>query len=233
MPTTAYEKRRGQLHTYFDQTAVAAWERLTTDAPVGHIRQTVRDGRNLMRDTLLGWLPPDLSGMRLLDAGCGTGALTVEAVRRGAKVVAVDLSPTLVELARTRLPADISPDLVDFRSGDMLDASLGEFDYIVAMDSLIHYSTEDVVATLASLSARARKAMLFTFAPRTPLLMLMHGIGRFFPSAQRAPSIVPVSEAVLRVQLQQTAALAQWQVGCTRRIDSAFYKSQAMELHRS
>ena len=30
----------------------------------------------------------------------------------------------------------------------MLDAALGEFDYVVAMDSLIHYETADAVRVL-------------------------------------------------------------------------------------
>ena len=63
------------------------------------IRQTVREGRDQMRATILSWLPQDLHGKRLLDAGCGTGALALEAARRGAEVVAMDLSPTLVDLA--------------------------------------------------------------------------------------------------------------------------------------
>ena len=43
----------------------------------GRIRATVRAGRDQMRAQLLDWLPADLSGLRLLDAGCGTGALAV------------------------------------------------------------------------------------------------------------------------------------------------------------
>ena len=69
-------------------------------------------------------LPADLTGRRLLDAGCGTGALAVEAARRGADVVAVDVSPTLVQLARERLPRDLGAGSIDFRVGDMLDPRL-------------------------------------------------------------------------------------------------------------
>ena len=72
---------------------------------LGRIRATVRAGRERMRNTLLSWLPVDLRGARLLDAGCGTGALAVLAAQRGAQVVAIDLSPTLVGLARERQPA--------------------------------------------------------------------------------------------------------------------------------
>ncbi|MFD0937978.1 magnesium protoporphyrin IX methyltransferase, partial [Methylobacterium trifolii] len=75
MTSTTYASRRGELTTYFDRTAVEAWARLTTDAPVSKIRATVRAGRDAMRGTLLSWLPEDMTGLRLPDAGCGTGAL--------------------------------------------------------------------------------------------------------------------------------------------------------------
>ncbi len=107
MPTISYLERRGELETYFDRTAVEAWSKLTSDAPLGRIRATVREGRERMRQTLLSWLPDDLTGATLLDAGCGTGALAVEAARRGAKVLAVDISPTLIELARQRSATDL------------------------------------------------------------------------------------------------------------------------------
>lgn len=233
MPTSVYEKRRGQLRTYFDETAVAAWDRLTSDAPVGRIRQTVRAGRDRMRDTLLEWLPADMSGKRLLDAGCGTGALSVEAARRGAEVIAIDLSPTLIQLARERTPADLEPGRIEYHSGDMLDASLGRFDYVVAMDSLIHYPAQEVVATLASLAERTDTAMLFTFAPRTPALMVMHSFGRLFPASQRAPAIEPAAENSLRRLLAGPVGLRDWEVGRTRRIGSGFYTSQALEVKRA
>ena len=94
MTDITYEQRRGQIENYFDRTAVAAWAKLTSDAPVGRIRASVRAGRDQMRSTLVSWLGADLRGKRILDAGCGTGALAVEAARLGAQVVAIDLSPT-------------------------------------------------------------------------------------------------------------------------------------------
>jgi magnesium-protoporphyrin O-methyltransferase len=227
-----YSIRRGELETYFDRTAVEAWKRLTSDAPVGRIRATVRAGRTRMRDTLLEWLPLDLSGRRLLDAGCGTGALAVEAARRGADVVAIDLSPTLVELARERVPAQIGTGTIDFRVGDMLDPALGAFDHVVAMDSLIHYRCEDVVRVVASLAARTRASILVTFAPQTPALRAMHAVGRLLPRGNRAPSIEPVGESRLFGQLEADPALSDWRRARTRRIASGFYTSQALEIAR-
>jgi len=230
---TTYIERRGEIETYFDRTAVEAWKRLTSDAPVGRIRATVRAGRDRMRSTLLSWLPDDLTGLRLLDAGCGTGALAVEAARRGAAVVAIDLSPTLVDLARERAPRDLGTGSIDFRSGDMLDPALGEFDHVVGMDSLIHYDAPDILRVLTALAERTRGTMLFTFAPSTPLLATMHAVGRLFPRGDRAPSIQPVSQARLMTGIASEPALARWRNGRTLRVASGFYTSQAVELERS
>ena len=53
MSDITYEQRRGQIENYFDRTAAAAWEKLTSDAPVGRIRSSVRAGRDQMRSTLV------------------------------------------------------------------------------------------------------------------------------------------------------------------------------------
>jgi magnesium-protoporphyrin O-methyltransferase len=232
MQTITYQERRAQLQTYFDRTAVEAWARLTSSAPVSGIRATVRAGRNEMRGALLGCLPADLISRRVLDAGCGTGALSVEMAQRAAHVLAIDLSPTLVGLARERLPSRPRAGGIDFRVGDMFDASLGEFDHVVAMDSLIHYRLSDVVRVLAGFAARTRHSIVFTFAPKTPALTVMWTIGRMFPRKDRAPAIEPIAERALRRQLALEPALRQWKVGRTRRITRGFYKSQAMELIR-
>ena len=230
MSVATYLARRGELQTYFDRTAVDAWARLTSDAPVGRIRATVRAGRDEMRNTLLSWLPANMSGARLLDAGCGTGALSIEAARRGARVVAIDLSPKLVSVARERIPADLDASAVEFRSGDMLDPKLGKFDFVVAMDSLIHYRPADTCRIVAGLAARTGEALLVTFAPKTPALAVMHAVGRLFPRGDRAPAIEPVAERKLRQLLMSEESLERWRLGRGRRVTSGFYKSHALEL---
>jgi magnesium-protoporphyrin O-methyltransferase len=233
MDSATYTSRRAEIENYFDRTAVAAWARLTSDAPVGRIRATVREGRDRMRSMLLSWLPADLSGRRVLDAGCGTGALAIEAARRGAEVVAIDLSPTLVDLARERLPADLGQGSIEFRSGDMLAPELGRFDHVVAMDSIIHYGTEDAVKALSRLAERTSGSMVFTFAPRTPLLATMISVGRLFPRGDRAPWLNPMAADTLDQLMRGDAVLQHWQAGRTQRVSSGFYKSQALEWRRT
>lgn len=230
---SSYTTRRGQLETYFDRTAVDLWARLTSEAPVNSIRATVRAGRNAMRDQLLDWLPDDLTGMRVLDAGCGTGALSVAAARRGAQVVAIDLSPTLIELARERLPRNLGAGSIEFHVGDMLSAGLGTFDHVVAMDSLIHYRAEDIVRVINGLTDRTRTSLLFTFAPRTVPLSIMHAVGRLLPRAGKAPAIEPVAERKIRRLIGSDPRLANWLPWRTHRVSTGFYISQALELIRS
>ena len=232
MTSPSYLDRRGELQEYFDRTAVRAWERLTSDAPVSGIRQTVRDGRDAMRATLLDWLPEDLSGARVLDAGCGTGALSVEAARRGAEVVGVDISPTLIGLADERTPRDMAGS-IRFVAGDMVAEEHGRFDYVVAMDSLIHYRPRDMADAIAALRGRTvggTSRVLFTFAPRTPALMLMKSVGKLFPRGDRSPAIEPIEESYLRWFVRNTPTLEGCEVVRTHPVLTRFYKSQAMEL---
>ena len=225
MSTASYTHFRGNLETYFDRTAAKAWEQLTSDAPVSGIRATVRAGRTAMRDTLLSWLPADMTGLRLLDAGCGTGALAVAAAERGAQVVAIDVAGSLVQIARDRAPAHLA---IDWRVGDLLDPALGHFDHIVAMDSLIHYRAFDIVAVLQQLAERTHGSIVFTFAPQTPLLMAMLGMGRLFPRSDRSPAILPVRDRLLRTLI--TNAVPTSRIGRDRRISASFYTSHALEL---
>jgi magnesium-protoporphyrin O-methyltransferase len=230
MTQISYTERRGQIEHYFDRTAVQAWARLTSDAPVGRVRASVRAGRERMRDTLLSWLPNDLRGLRVLDAGCGTGALAVEAAHRGAEVLAIDLSSTLVDLARERQPLIRNGGAIDFRAGDMLAPELGRFDYVVGMDSVIHYETGDAVSVLAGLAQRTRLGVIFTYVPSNPALEVFRAVGKLFPRGDRSPAVVPVTERWLHGRIDEDARLQGWSRGRTQRISSGFYTSQALEL---
>ena len=227
---TRYDAQREKLAAYFDGTARKAWIDLTSGAKVSGIRATVRAGRDAMRTQIMDWLPADMRRLRLLDAGCGTGALSIDAACRGAHVTAVDIAQGLVDIARERAPGFLGHGRIDWHVGDMLDPALGEFDHVAAMDSLIHYRAEDIVSTIEAIGRRCRGSIVFTFAPYTPLLGAMHSAGKLFPRGNRSPAIVPVSEAQLRRQL---ARLPNWRVGRTERISSGFYTSQAMELVRT
>jgi magnesium-protoporphyrin O-methyltransferase len=228
-PADAYARRRREIGDYFDRTAADQWARLTSDEPVSGVRRSVRAGRDSMRSTLAGWLPVDLTGRRVLDAGCGTGALAVQLAARGAEVVAVDLSESLLAVAEERCPPRLRA-RIRFESGDMLSDRLGAFDHAIAMDSLIHYRAAHAVDALAALADRTRDSVLFTYAPRTPMLAVMHAVGRLLPRGDRAPAIEPVGEAGLRAALAARLGGAGWVARRASRVATRFYFTRALEL---
>jgi len=75
-------------------------------------------------------LVPDIDGRRVLDAGCGPGVYAEELLARGADLVAVDVTPEMVEIARTRVG-----DRATVRQANLMErldfAGDGEFDAIV------------------------------------------------------------------------------------------------------
>jgi magnesium-protoporphyrin O-methyltransferase len=219
----AYGETRDRVETYFDRTATQTWERLTSHEKVSRIRETVRKGRDQMRALMLSRLPTDLRGARVLDAGCGTGAMASELALRGADVTAVDISPQLIDIAKRRLHPALA-NYVDFQAGDMSDPALGRFDFALAMDSLIYYRDSDIGRVIANLSSRTAQSIVFTVAPRTPLLMMMWHAGKLFPRSDRSPTMVPHDAVRLTKHCPGTLT----KIG---RITSGFYISECLE-HR-
>ena len=225
----SYAKTRDRLETYFDQTASKAWEILTSDLPVSGIRARVRSGRDRMRDVLLNSLPTDLHGARILDAGCGTGQISVELARRGAKVLGVDISNNLIKVAKERMPTDLAKK-IDFKAGDMLSKSNGKFDFVIAMDSLIHYGAEDIAITLSKLAENTKNSISFTVAPKTILLSSLLVVGKILPRSDRSPRIAPVSHKALNLWLKNTTILKDKETEVLKRIKASFYVSEALIL---
>ena len=91
------------------------------------------------------------SGMRALDVGAGTGALTRELVARGASVAAADPSPEFVAVLRARFPD------LDVREApaEALPFESGAFD--VALAQLVVAFVADAPAAVAEMARVARR----------------------------------------------------------------------------
>lgn len=82
----------------------------------------------------------DVQGMRVLDLGCGHGALSISLAERGAaEVVGVDLDDDRIDFANRNL-SKMFPELADrvvFRCADVL-GMVDQFDLIVSKDAFEH-----------------------------------------------------------------------------------------------
>lgn len=98
------------------------------------------------RPAMLG-LAGDVSGRRILDAGCGSGPLTAALRDRGADVTGFDASAVMVDLARERLGEDADLHVADL--GAPLPFADAAFDDVVA--SLVLHYLEDWSGPLSEL----------------------------------------------------------------------------------
>ena len=219
-----YLTTRDRLENYFDSASRDAWSQLTSNEPVSFIRNLVRKGREKMQESILQILPNDMSGLRVFDAGCGTGNLSRLIGDRGAEVVGVDISQGLIDIAKSRSSENKN---LRFFAGDMNEPSFGNFDYVIAMDSLIHYDAKDIVTCLSKFSSRVNFSIIFTVVPKTPLLSFKLELGRLFPKSDRSPIVAPVTERNL---VDLCSSVGRNKVRKLCRVKSSFYISEAWEL---
>lgn len=89
---------------------------------------------------LSGHLKPE---MTVLELGCGTGYFTRELARSGADIVAIDVSPELLEIARTNCSA---PNVrYEIQNAYALSYSNATFDSVVGSSVLHHLEIEEAV----------------------------------------------------------------------------------------
>ncbi len=92
-------------------------------------------------------LAGDVSGRRILDAGCGSGPLSAAVRAKGADVTGFDSSAAMIDLARQRLGEDADLHVADL--GARLPFADAEFDDVVA--SLVLHYLEDWSGPLGEL----------------------------------------------------------------------------------
>jgi SAM-dependent methyltransferase len=127
-----------------------------------------------------------VSGLTVLDAGCGEGYLSRMLAQRGANVTGIDISPRLVEMARAKDPdgastyqvADLSQPLPAYQAHFDLVAS-----YFVLNDV---YDYEGFLATLSAALKPAGRLVIFMNNPYS-LVARNHVTDYFAASGQRFP----------------------------------------------
>ena len=82
-------------------------------------------------------------GMAILEIGCGTGFFTRELIRRGANIVAIDVSPDLLEIAKAKYSA---PNVrYEIQNACALTYADAMFDSVVGSSILHHLEIEEAL----------------------------------------------------------------------------------------
>jgi SAM-dependent methyltransferase len=101
-----------------------------------------------------------LRGDTVLDVGCGTGNSFLPLLELGWKVAAVDISPSMVDLARAKAGPAVRVEVADMR--DL--PTYGRFDLVLCLDDAINY-----LHSAAELE-RALRGMVANLAPAGVLI---------------------------------------------------------------
>ena len=102
----------------------------------------------------------------MLELGCGAGGLSVELVRRGAQLTALDVAPRMVELARARAPEATFMVVPAERTGLPDDS----FDVAVGKGVLHHVDVPAAASELHRVLRPGGRGAFFENQDRNPLL---------------------------------------------------------------
>jgi SAM-dependent methyltransferase len=106
-----------------------------------------------------------VSDGNILELGCGTGKHAEQLGRLGFSVHGLDLSPSMVELARKRTPADLDSRL-QFDVGDARSARLHrKFDAAISLFHVASYQTtnDDLAGMLTTAATHLKTGGIFVF----------------------------------------------------------------------
>jgi SAM-dependent methyltransferase len=106
-----------------------------------------------------------LRGKRVLDVACGTGKSFLPLLERGYDVSACDLSPGMVEIARSHLPDPARALVADMRALP----PIGPFDLVTCLDDAVNYLLEpsDLESALRSMRSVLRPGGVLVFDVNT------------------------------------------------------------------
>ncbi|MFM7450134.1 MAG: magnesium protoporphyrin IX methyltransferase [Leptolyngbyaceae cyanobacterium] len=217
------------VREYFNATGFDRWRRIYGDGDVNKVQLDIRMGHQQTVDTVLAWLNSDgnLSQLKLCDAGCGVGSLSIPLAAAGATVFASDISEKMVEEAKARASEAGLSNSLTFGVQD-LESLTGRYDTVVCLDVLIHYPQDQATDMIRHLSDLAESRLILSFAPKTLGYSLLKKIGEFFPGPSKTTRAYLHKEADILGILTDLG----WSLNRNAMTKTRFYFSRLLELTR-
>jgi SAM-dependent methyltransferase len=199
-------------------STISEWERVEVErsaAEAAHIGDSdlLADEKNLARyidppaETfypleysfhLLG----DVRGQTVLEYGCGDGTNTLPLVWRGAKVIALDISPELIEIARARMKVNSVTSDVEFIVGSAHDVPLPDesVDVVFGMAILHHLDLALATREVRRVLRPGGRAIFQEPVRNSPTLK---AVRKLIP--YRSPDVSPFERPLTDVELKSFA----------------------------
>ena len=193
------QTEKQEVKGYFETTGFDRWNRIYSDSDdVNKVQRNIRIGHQKTVDEVLDWINTsnELTNVSFCDAGCGVGSLSLPLAAMGAgSIQASDISDAMAKEAERRArDAGLNMAKLNFSASD-LESIRGSFHTVCCLDVFIHYpqpAAEEMVKHLCSLT---EERLIVSFAPYTPLLALLKGIGQLFPGPSKTTRAYPLKEA--------------------------------------
>jgi len=125
-------------------------------------------------------------GQTILDLGCGTGALTLRAVQKGAKVKGIDINPQMLEIAQKRaikknLIQNI--ELCEMGVAELETEKSDSYDMVMSGLCFSELSKDELIFTLKEVKRILRQGGFLLVAdevkPKNILKRILNGIVKF------------------------------------------------------
>ena len=193
------EDEKSEVKGYFETTGFDRWNRIYSDSSdVNRVQRNIRIGHQKTVDAVLAWLEADgdVDSRSFCDAGCGVGSLSLPLAGMGAgSIAASDLSEAMVEEAGRRAAQQgLADGRLQFSASD-LERLQGRYDTVICLDVFIHYPQPQAEAMVRHLASLSEQRLIVSFAPYTPLLALLKGIGQLFPGPSKTTRAYTLKEA--------------------------------------
>jgi SAM-dependent methyltransferase len=145
----------------------------------------------------------NVRGLTVLDFGCGTGENSLLLARRGARVIGVDISTSLIELACRRLELNGLSNAADFVVGSAHDLPLDteSVDVVVGIAVLHHLNLELAAREIFRVLKKGGRAI---FQEPVRDSRILRAIRKLIP--YRAPDVSPFERPLTLSELQVFAA---------------------------
>ena len=232
--TTQIEKNeKAEVTEYFNGTGFDRWNRIYSESDdVNKVQKNIRIGHQKTVDDVISWLKEydNIKDKSFCDAGCGVGSLSIPLAKLGAKSIYLsDISEAMINETKNRAKeAGLDLNKLNFRTSD-LENLKGSFNTVICLDVFIHYPQQEAEAMVKHLCQLSDERLIVSFAPYTPLLALLKGIGQLFPGPSKTTRAYTLRETGIIKAAKQSG----FKVVKSKLNQAPFYFSKLIEFVKS